>query len=61
MSEKEAEEFLEIVERGLLESQRAMLKEKALLGQEVVIGDGKGGVIHLSAQEVLRQHPELRS
>lgn len=61
MSEKEVEEFLQTVEKGLLESQQIMLKEKALHDQCVVVSDGHGGVLHIPAKEVLRQYPELRS
>lgn len=60
MSEQEVEEFLETVEKGLLESQQAMLREKALHDQCVVVADGHGGILRMSAREVLRQHPELR-
>lgn len=61
MSEEEIEEFLKKVEEGLLESQKKMLKEKALHGDCVVVSDGHGGVLHMPAEEVLRQYPELRS
>lgn len=61
MSEREIEDILQKVEQGILESQQAMLKEKALHGQSVVISDGNGAVLHVPAEEILRQHPELRS
>lgn len=61
MSEREVEEFLQKVEQGLLESQQIMLKEKALHDECVVVSDGHGGVLHVPAAEVLRQHPELQS
>lgn len=61
MSEKEVEDFLQTVEKGLLESQQIMLKEKALHDQCVVVADGHGGVVRIPAKEVLHLHPELCS
>lgn len=61
MSEREIEDFLEKVEQGLLESQQIMLREKALHNQDVVIMNDMGDIVHVSAKEVLLQHPELQS
>ncbi len=60
MEEKEAEEFVKLIDEGLYESQKRMLKEHALHDSSIVISDGNGGVKYVSAKEILQQHPELR-
>ena len=55
MTESEAEEFVQKVERGILEAQHNMLVEKALHGQSVVVTDGKGGFLEIPAKELLEK------
>ena len=49
MSESEIEGFINKVELGLVEAQHDMLVEKALYNRPVVISDGNGGVVEVSA------------
>ncbi len=53
MSELEIEDFLNKVEEGLAEAQHNMLVEKMLHDQPVVISDGKGRVVTVSAKSLL--------
>ena len=53
MSESEIEGFLNKVESGLVEAQHDMLVEKALYNRPVVISDGNGGVVEVSAKQLL--------
>ena len=53
MSELEIEKFLNKVEVGLAEAQHNMLVEKKLHNQPVVVSDGKGHVLEVSAQSLL--------
>ena len=41
------------VESGLVEAQHDMLVEKALYNRPVVISDGNGGVVEVSAKQLL--------
>jgi len=53
MSEYEIEDFLNKVESGLAEAQHDMLLEKALYNRPVVVSDGKGNVVEMSAKQLL--------
>ena len=53
MSESEIEGFINKVELGLVEAQHDMLVEKALYNRPVVISDGNGGVVEVSAKQLL--------
>lgn len=53
MSESEIEGFINKVESGLVEAQHDMLVEKALYNRPVVISDGNGGVVEVSAKQLL--------
>lgn len=53
MSEIEIADFISKVENGLTEAQHNMLVEKALHNQNVVISDGDGGVVYVSAKQLL--------
>lgn len=55
MSESEIEGFINKVESGLVEAQHDMLVEKALYNRPVVISDGNGGVVEVSAKQLLNQ------
>ena len=48
MSESEIEGFI-----NLVEAQHDMLVEKALYNRPVVISDGNGGVVEVSAKQLL--------
>ena len=54
MSESEIEGFINKVESGLVEAQHDMLVEKALYNRPVVISDGNGGVVEVSAKQFWR-------
>lgn len=60
MEEKDIEKFVKLIDEGLYESQKLMLKEHALHNSSIVISDGNGGVKYVPAKEILEQHPELR-
>ena len=47
------EGFINKVESGLVEAQHDMLVEKALYNRPVVISDGNGGVVEVSAKQLL--------
>ena len=53
MSESEIEDLINKVESGLLEAQHDMLVEKAFYNRPVVISDGNGGVVEVSAKQLL--------
>ena len=53
MSESEIEGFINKVVSGLVEAQRDMLVEKASYNRPVVISDGNGGVVEVSAKQLL--------
>ena len=53
MSESEIEGFINKVESVLVEAQHDMLVEKALCKRPVVISDGNGGVVEVSAKQLL--------
>ena len=55
MSESEIEGFINKVESGLVEAQHDMLVEKALYNRPVVISDGNGGVVEVSAKQLLTE------
>mgnify|MGYP006886790678 CR=1 FL=1 len=53
MSEHEIYDFVRKVDLGLAEAQHDMLVEKALYNRDVVMSDGKGGVVEVSAKQLL--------
>lgn len=53
MTELEIEDFLNKVEEGLAEAHHEMLIEKKLRNQPVVISDGDGHILEVSAQSLL--------
>lgn len=53
------EEYLLKIQDGLLESRKQLLQEYALHDDSIVVGDGQGNVLDVSAKQVLAQHPEL--
>ena len=61
MSESEIESFIHKVELGLVEAQHDMLVEKALYNRPVVISDGNGGVVEVSAKQLLNQKMSVAS
>lgn len=48
------------MERALFHAHKKMLHEKALHNRDVVIGDGKGGVLFVSAKDIIATHPEYQ-
>ena len=53
MSESEIEGFIHTVDSGFFVAQHDMLVEKALYNRPVVISDGNGGVVEVSAKQLL--------
>lgn len=45
---------------SIFKSRKIMLREKALHNEDVVVGDGNGGVRYINAREFLETHPEFR-
>jgi len=52
--------FVAALAAAILKSRKVMLREKALHNEEVVVGDGKGGVKYINARKFLETHPEFR-
>ena len=59
MSDREVEDYLLKIQDGLQESRKQLLQEYALHDESIVVGDGQGNVLDVSAKQVLAQHPEL--
>lgn len=57
MSNKEIQEFNEILRRGLELAEKRMLEEKALRGQSVVVCDKDGNIIRIPAKQVIADNP----
>lgn len=55
MSEHEIYDFIRKVDFGLAEAQHDMLVEKALHNRDVVMSDGKGGVVEVPAKQLLAE------
>lgn len=50
----------EALTASIIKSRKIMLREKALHNENVVVGDGNGGVMYINAREFLETHPEFR-
>lgn len=57
MSNKEIQEFNEILRRGLELAEKRMLEEKALRGQSVVVCDKNDNIIRIPAKQVIADNP----
>ena len=55
MSEQELIEYEKKLNKGLEKSFEKMLKQKVLLGQDIVTTDGEGNVIEISAKQAWEQ------
>jgi hypothetical protein len=56
MSELEQIEFSKQLDYGLKMAYEKMLREKALLGQTIIISDGHGNPVEVSAKERLERY-----
>lgn len=57
MSDKEAKEFTEKLNRGLELAEKRMLQEKALRGQDVIVCDDDNVIRRIPAKEVIANNP----
>lgn len=48
------------LEQGILLARKRMLHEKALLNRDIILGDGKGGTVRVSAKDFLAKHKEYQ-
>lgn len=53
-------EFGKKLEQGIHLARKRMLHEKALRGQDVIIGDGKGGIMRIAAKKYITEHAEYQ-
>lgn len=58
MSEEEVRELSAKLLQALRESYRKMLLQKLKLGQDLVISDGKGNPVTITAEEAWRRYQE---
>ena len=59
MSNKEIQEFSAKLKKGLLMAEVQMLKEKALLGESVVVCDSDNKIIRIPASEIIAKHKDF--
>ena len=57
MSDKEAREFTETLQRGLELAEKRMLQEKALRGEDVIVCDADDNIRRIPAKEVIASNP----
>ena len=55
MSENERAEFRQKLREGLTRSRYKLIREKALRNEDIIEGDYKGGIIEVSARELLKK------
>ena len=53
MSDKEIKDFMDKLDAGLKVAEQRMLKEKALLGESLIIYTEEHGIQHVSPQQFL--------
>lgn len=51
---------MKIIDEGLSESRKKLLKEYALRDEALVESDENGNVVCVPARDILAEHPELR-
>ncbi len=54
MSDSEIEAYIATLDKGLAEAEEAMLKEKALRNENLVIADEDGNISYVPAKEILK-------
>jgi hypothetical protein len=54
MSNSEIESYIATLDKGLAEAEEAMLREKALHNENLVIADEDGNISYVSAKEILK-------
>lgn len=57
MSDKEAREFTEMLQRGLELAEKRMLQEKALRDEDVIVCDANNNILRIPAKEVIANNP----
>jgi len=50
----------ERLEQGILLARKRMLRDKSLRGQDVILGDGKGGIVRVSAKDFIAKHKDYQ-
>lgn len=55
--EQETEKLGKRLEEGIILARKRMLHEKALHGQNIILGDGKGGIVSVPAKDIIAQYP----
>lgn len=58
MSNNDPRNLGERLEQGILLARKRMLHEKSLRGQDLVLGDGNGGIVRVPAKDVIAAHKE---
>lgn len=48
------------LEQGIFLARKRMLHEKALHNRDIILGDGKGGIVRVSAKDFLAEHKEYQ-
>ena len=60
MSEKDEEQLTEKLLYGLKLSERRMLEEKALHGEDIVVSTDKGSIQRIPASEAIKNIPAMQ-
>lgn len=60
MSNKELEQYLDTLDKGLFEAEKKMLQEKAARHETVVNADDDGNIHYVLASDIIAQHPEYK-
>jgi len=50
----------EKLEQGILLARKRMLREKSLRGQDIILGDGKGGIIRMPAKDFIAANKDYQ-
>lgn len=60
IEEQKRLEMGERLKQGILLAHKRMLHEKALHNRDIILGDGNGGVVRVSAKDFLAEHKEYQ-
>jgi len=59
-NEQKMDNMREKLEQGILLARKRMLREKSLRGQDIILGDGKGGIIRMPAKDFIAANKEYQ-
>lgn len=59
-TEQRMNDIKEKLEQGIFLARKRMLHEKALHNRDIILGDGKGGIVRVSAKDFLAEHKEYQ-